>query len=261
MRFGNPVRGAIAATTAGTGFRMTQDFGPSSLSAEPKVVWAGGEGIPAATYAHFHRGIDLGNKKCGSDVLAAAAGTVRVSYKTAAGEHVIVVDHGGGWCTSYGHLASRTVAKGAKVAKGQKIGTVGATGNAIGCHLHFGVKSDVAAGANYYANSAGKMLDPWRRLEQNVKIRPDQDVAVAIRIRSELSLDKAAIYAKAEGGRITRLVDAVDLGSASEWRDWDLDVAGPEYASQDGSLSTRWSRILLDGAYRFIAGGYAELSA
>ncbi len=259
MLFGNPVRGTISPTTSATGFRLTQDFGPSTLSAEPTVVWPGGDGIPAGTYANFHRGIDLGNRKCGADVLAAAAGTVRVSYRTSAGEHVIVLDHGDGWCSSYGHLASRSVAKGTRVAAGAKIGTVGSTGNSTACHLHFGIKSGVPAGANYYSSSVGKARDPWRLLVQNVRIRPLP--LPKIRIRSELSLAPAAIYAETLAGRILRKADAVDLGAVAEWRDWDGDVPGPEYAKLDGTTGSTWSKMLLDGAYRFVAGAFAEISA
>lgn len=258
MIFGNPVRGTITRDTSATGFRMTQDFGPTSLVAEPKVVWPGGDGIPAGTYAHFHKGIDLGNRRCGSDVLAANAGIVSVSYTTRAGENVIVLDHGSGWRTSYGHLASRAVQKGAKVSTGQKIGTVGATGNAFGCHLHFGVKSDVPAGANYYLSTVGKMRDPWPRLRQNVTAHLVDGAGVRIRDAATTVGDYYATT-KADG-HIYRRTDNADLGLARAERRWIGSTPGGAYVI-GGVPGTSWERIEIDGATRFVASPLAVLSA
>lgn len=259
MIFENPVRGVIAPTMAGSGFRMTQDFGPG-IDAEPKVVWPGGEGFPAGTYPHFHRGIDLGNRGCGSDVLAAAAGVVRVSYKTAAGEHVIVIDHGGGWCSSYGHLASRVVAKGAGVTKGMRIGSVGATGNAIGCHLHFGIKSDVPAGSNYYLNSVGKMRDPWRRLRQNITLHLADKDAINIRTTAGSGSTPGPKFASTKNGRILNL-DGADLGAADAPRRWGSTVKGASWALPDGTTGDTWESFQLDGGLRFVVPPLAVLSA
>ena len=76
MLFGNPVKQAVIrppGSPAITGnFRVTQDFGPTSLSAEPSITWNGGEGIAAGFYSHFHKALDLGNRQCGAEVRAAA---------------------------------------------------------------------------------------------------------------------------------------------------------------------------------------------
>lgn len=268
MLFGNPVRQKLirppgSPTLAGS-FRVTHDFGPSTVSAEPKVIWPGGEGIAKGTYARFHQGIDLGNAKCGADLIAMAAGTVAFAQIDSSGSLTVIIDHGGGWRTWYAHMASRSVSKGQKVAKGQKVGTIGSSGNSTACHDHCAVEwanfPGTVVAIRGTSRSYRKFIDAWRRLEQNVRVRPDQDVAAAIRIRSALTLDLSTIFAESKNGRIIRVADNVDLGPASEWRDWDGDVAGPSYPGQDGTDSTAWSRILLDGAYRFVARGYAELS-
>lgn len=283
MLFGNPVRGAIHvdaryysthpdAWKRPSGNRdaaLTHDFGPSSVSAEPKVIWPGGEtdlfGRPIAkgTYTDFHQGIDISTASCGKDVVAARAGTVAYSSTDSSGSKTIIVDHGGGFRTWYAHLASRSVARGAKVSKGQKIGTIGDTGNAIGCHLHFAVEwtgfPGTVVAIRGTSRSYRKFVDPWSRLEQNVRIRPIS-IAPAIRIRSELSLASSAIFAEAKDGRIVRKADSVDLGAVTDWLDWNGDASGPEYVGPDGSKSTTWSRIFLDGADRWIAREYAELS-
>lgn len=79
----------------------------------------------------------------GAPVLASFSGTVITStYSTNSGYgNYIVVDHGGGWTTYYAHLNSRSVARGAHVTQGQKLGTLGKTtrpGNGgMTPHLHY----------------------------------------------------------------------------------------------------------------------------
>lgn len=76
----------------------------------------------------------------GKPVLAAATGTVITAVvgkdKPSYGQYV-VLDHGNGESTLYGHMDSVLVAVGQPVTQGQQIGTVGNTGNSRGSHLHF----------------------------------------------------------------------------------------------------------------------------
>jgi murein DD-endopeptidase MepM/ murein hydrolase activator NlpD len=60
---------------------------------------------------------------------------------TGYGLHVII-DHGGGLSSLYGHLNTVTVTTGDYVEAGEVIGTVGSTGNATGPHLHFEIRRD-----------------------------------------------------------------------------------------------------------------------
>jgi murein DD-endopeptidase MepM/ murein hydrolase activator NlpD len=66
--------------------------------------------------------------------------TVVVSA-TGYGLHVII-DHGGGLSSLYGHLDTVLVASGDLALGGEVIGTVGSTGNATGPHLHFEIRRD-----------------------------------------------------------------------------------------------------------------------
>jgi murein DD-endopeptidase MepM/ murein hydrolase activator NlpD len=55
---------------------------------------------------------------------------------------LVLVDHGGGWITAYGHLASLDVAKGQRVKRGQRLGGVGETGHVDSPQLHFEIRKD-----------------------------------------------------------------------------------------------------------------------
>ncbi|MCE5230830.1 M23 family metallopeptidase, partial [bacterium] len=73
----------------------------------------------------------------GTEVGAAASGTVsRVGYNWGYGRY-IVITHAGGMETLYGHLSRQLVRVGQEVDKGQVIGREGDTGRSTGPHLHF----------------------------------------------------------------------------------------------------------------------------
>jgi hypothetical protein len=79
----------------------------------------------------------------GSPVVAAAAGVVTRADATGSSGygHHVVVDHQNGESTVYAHLDAVLVAVGQRIDQGVQLGTVGATGNARGTHLHFEEKS------------------------------------------------------------------------------------------------------------------------
>lgn len=99
---------------------------------------------------HGWNGVDIAAPK-GSPIYAAAAGTVIVSrasgWNGGYGNYV-VIDHGDGTQTLYGHLSTDSVSVGQKVSRGQQIGGVGNTGKATGYHLHF----EVRGARNPFAN-------------------------------------------------------------------------------------------------------------
>jgi len=89
----------------------------------------------------FHRGVDL-HARYGSAILAPADGVVLyVGPKTAYG-NMLVVLHGGGIATVYGHLWKFAVHPYERVEKGQLLGYTGNTGFSTGSHLHFEVRQD-----------------------------------------------------------------------------------------------------------------------
>jgi murein DD-endopeptidase MepM/ murein hydrolase activator NlpD len=99
----------------------------------------------------FHQGLDIAAPS-GTTVTAAAGGTVIMAQWYGGYGNYILIDHGGGYSTGYGHLSAIYVSSGQSVQRGQAIGAVGSTGQSTGPHLHFEVRI------------AGKPVDPAPRL-------------------------------------------------------------------------------------------------
>jgi len=118
-----PVKGAF----------VSQGFGCTPVSIEPYD--------PSCPSRHFHSGIDLAAAS-GTPIYAAASGKVQVFVSaTGFGLHVII-DHGNGLQSLYGHMSTVSVSDGDYVSAGDLIGTVGSTGNSTGPHLHFEIDRD-----------------------------------------------------------------------------------------------------------------------
>ncbi|HAF16486.1 MAG TPA: hypothetical protein DHU55_10445 [Blastocatellia bacterium] len=87
----------------------------------------------------FHSGQDI-DAAWGDPVVAGASGTVTfVGWQNGYGQ-LVVIDHGGGLTTRYGHLSHIDVAQGQTVARSQFIGRVGSTGRSTGPHLHYEIR-------------------------------------------------------------------------------------------------------------------------
>ena len=125
-----PAGTPIAGLTLGwpmAGARLTQVFGPSDLLLEP----------PLGPYPHFHAGVDIA-APFGTTVVAAADGIVVAVGHTRVGYgNYVVLAHGGGMMTLYGHLLETNVDVGNKVLRGQRVGLEGSTGWSTGPHVHF----------------------------------------------------------------------------------------------------------------------------
>jgi len=97
--------------------------------------------------SEFHKGVDISRGGIyGAPIVAADSGRVIQAgmgvYGSGYGGYgnVVAIDHGGGYSTLYGHMASVAVHDGQQVTKGQIIGTVGSTGQSTGPHLHFEIR-------------------------------------------------------------------------------------------------------------------------
>lgn len=108
---------------------VTSEFGPRDPITLPDGTKTG----------DMHRGIDFG-KPLGTPILSVADGkVVAVQYTDVGLGFFVVIDHGGGVFTVYGHNSRILVTQGDEVKKGQIIAEVGSTGASTGAHLHFEV--------------------------------------------------------------------------------------------------------------------------
>ncbi|PJB32289.1 MAG: M23 family peptidase [Deltaproteobacteria bacterium CG_4_9_14_3_um_filter_65_9] len=86
-----------------------------------------------------HSGVDIRLPE-GTPVRAIADGRVAFAGEQFFGGRSVVIDHGAGVFSVYYHLKEFAVAEGQAVSRGDRVGSVGATGRATGPHLHFGVR-------------------------------------------------------------------------------------------------------------------------
>ena len=88
----------------------------------------------------YHSGLDIG-AGYGSAVVASDGGTVIMADVNGGYGNCVMINHGNGYYTLYGHLSGYAVSQGDAVGQGQVIGYVGDTGWATGPHLHFEIRS------------------------------------------------------------------------------------------------------------------------
>ena len=99
----------------------------------------GGRASPGGVGSTNHKGTDIGRVGYTSRIYAAKAGTVIVSQYSSSYGNYVVVSHGAGNTTLYGHMSSRSVSVGQYVNQGDVLGITGSTGHSTGPHLHFEV--------------------------------------------------------------------------------------------------------------------------
>jgi len=112
---------------------------PSIWPVRGQVTAGFGERLdPLSSEGTFHAGIDIAAPR-GTTVECAADGIVVAAGYDAGYGNAILVDHGSGITSKYGHLSKIDVVIGQEVKRGQIIGAVGATGKTTGPHLHYEV--------------------------------------------------------------------------------------------------------------------------
>ena len=112
-------------------FRQPVDVPPSPNFGQRRIL----NGEPRSP----HGGVDFG-ARAGTPVVAAARGRVALASSLFFSGRTVILDHGLGLFTFYGHLRSTLVRTGQVVEAGARVGEVGATGRATGPHLHWAVR-------------------------------------------------------------------------------------------------------------------------
>jgi len=138
---------------------------------------------PIAGAGNYHKGIDLGTGEYNIPTYAAAKGKVIFAGDAGTAGNMVIIDHGKGLVTKYMHHDKLYVKTGEQVEKGQQIGLSGATGQAVGNHLHFQVEKD------------GKAVDPMTYLGQkgsSKKIQMSMKRKAMLRNSMRLIIRKAA---------------------------------------------------------------------
>jgi len=94
---------------------------------------------PFTGQREFHAGLDIANKS-GTELIATANGRISYAARKAYIGNMIIIDHGFGRVTKYGHLKKILVKRGQKVKRGDVIGLIGNTGRSTGPHVHYEVR-------------------------------------------------------------------------------------------------------------------------
>jgi murein DD-endopeptidase MepM/ murein hydrolase activator NlpD len=113
----------------------------------------GGRPDPFTGEPDVHLGIDIATDK-GNPVYATADGAVASAGPAGEYGNLIVLEHGFGLSTRYGHLSRFNVRSGQRVARGDVIGFVGSTGRSTGAHLHYEILAN------------GRQINPLQLLTQ-----------------------------------------------------------------------------------------------
>ncbi|WP_127499702.1 M23 family metallopeptidase [Actinoplanes solisilvae] len=89
-------------------------------------------------WGRLHAGVDIAGS-AGSPILAAGNGVVVRAGEAQGYGLAVLIDHGNGYLTHYGHMSAIAVRDGQRVVAGEQIGDEGSTGHSTGPHLHFEV--------------------------------------------------------------------------------------------------------------------------
>lgn len=107
-----------------------------TVTASGQFVWPS-SGTITQRFSWYHPGLDIANPG-GPTVVAADSGRVIFAGWDSTGYgYMVLIDHGNGYKTRYGHLSQVMVISGQTIGRGQAVGRMGNTGHSTGTHLHF----------------------------------------------------------------------------------------------------------------------------
>jgi murein DD-endopeptidase MepM/ murein hydrolase activator NlpD len=140
-------KNATAVAMSGNGMRLLPAAQLSSLGVVPtlwpvkgEITGHFGERLdPFSGEGAFHAGMDIASHY-GDQIRATADGVITVVDRRAGYGRLVVIDHGFGVSTWYGHLSGFNTQTGMHVKRGDIIGYEGASGRSTGPHLHYEVR-------------------------------------------------------------------------------------------------------------------------
>jgi murein DD-endopeptidase MepM/ murein hydrolase activator NlpD len=136
---------ALAQVSAQLASRIQASQGSSGVPVRPSgggLMWPVSGPVTSPfgwRWGRMHEGIDIA-VPTGTPVHAAQSGRVIIAGWMGGYGNLVVIDHGGGLSTAYGHNSSFAVSSGASVSQGQVVAYAGSTGNSTGSHVHFEVR-------------------------------------------------------------------------------------------------------------------------
>jgi septal ring factor EnvC (AmiA/AmiB activator) len=126
------------ATGAPSSIR-TSDYGTLAWPVDGSIIYRFGRVVNPNNTTTRWNGIGIAASD-GTSVKSVAAGVVVLADVMGTYGNTVIIEHGGGDYSVYGSLSRRAVSKGARVAKGEVIGTIGATDPSLPPHLHFEIR-------------------------------------------------------------------------------------------------------------------------
>lgn len=186
----------------GTGFDQVSTFimpvqGPITSGFGPRRA-------PLPGASSFHPAIDIA-APTGTPVHAAAGGVVITAGRLGGLGNVVIVDHGGGTISEYGHLSAIMAQRGQRVGQGDVIGEVGSTGISTGPHLDYRVR----VGGKYVDPRGGKFPTDELAAGQKAEQLAQQAQAEAQRMAARegaYNAEMAQLEAKLLGTQRTKLL-------------------------------------------------------
>lgn len=226
--------------------RITSGFGPRTA--------------PTAGASSFHPGIDIATP-VGTPVKAAAAGVVVTTGKMNGLGNVVIVDHGGGTITEYGHLSAILAKRGDVVSQGDVIAKSGNTGISTGPHVDFRVR----VGGKYVDPRKGafpidEVSAGQRGLQEAQRAQQEAERAAAreAAFNAELSqLEQQIIGASRK--RLASADEQLAYAEADIIAERDRANASYEGAAKSGRISEAEAQILIEANNRLATARTARL--
>ncbi|OGB74346.1 hypothetical protein A2V68_01170 [candidate division Kazan bacterium RBG_13_50_9] len=140
------IPGAIVPNTASPSYSQAGNISVPNFNPTPysgKFIWPTESPTHYISqgYKAYHRAIDLPRTN-GWGIYASAPGIIQTRSTLGGYGKLIIINHGGGWTTYYGHLSEYKVEPGQYVQQGQLIAIMGSTGRSTGAHLHFEIRQN-----------------------------------------------------------------------------------------------------------------------